>query len=241
MGTTRRSWAGVGIEERRRVRRERLLTAGTDLIGAPGGAIANVRAVCRAAELTERYFYESFTDRDTFVLEVYAHVAKQAREALASRAVLAYVAVPTPGGGQQMFGVDGTPGTEHHGTLTSTALLNALVDTYKADPQVSIHRTNFDVLSELAPYYENISGLVVFPSYTPDDILELAGMGNKVPTGITRHIISPRALRVNVPLALLAGPEPLDEKNAWWHEQFKRKLAGNEVRLYRESTYLFDE
>ena len=84
MGTTRRSWAGVGIEERRRVRRERLLTAGTDLIGAPGGAIANVRAVCRAAELTERYFYESFTDRDTFVREVYAHVAEQAREALAS-------------------------------------------------------------------------------------------------------------------------------------------------------------
>jgi hypothetical protein len=166
---------------------------------------------------------------------------EQAREALASRAVLAYVAVPTPGGGQQMFGVDGTPGTEHHGTLTSTALLNALVDTYKTDPQVGIHRTNFDVLSELAPYYENISGLVVFPPYTPDDILELAGMGNKVPTGITRHIISPRALRVNVPLALLAGPEPLDEKNAWWHEHFKRKLADNEVRLYRESTYLFDE
>lgn len=82
MGTTRRSWAGVGIEERRRVRRERLITAGTDLIGAPDGSIANVRAVCRAAELTERYFYESFADRDTFVREVYAHVAEQARDAL---------------------------------------------------------------------------------------------------------------------------------------------------------------
>lgn len=54
MDTTRRSWAGV------------------DLLGAPDGAAANVRAVCRAAELTERYFYESFTDRDTFVREVYA-------------------------------------------------------------------------------------------------------------------------------------------------------------------------
>ncbi len=166
---------------------------------------------------------------------------QHAREALASRSVLAYIAVPTPGGGQGMFGVDGTPGPEPHGTLTSTALLNALVDTYKSDPQVAIHRTSSDLVSELLPYYDDVSGLVVFPSYTPDDILELAGMGNKVPTGITRHIISPRALRVNVPLALLAGPEPLDQKNAWWHEQFKRKLAADDVRLYRESTYLFDE
>ena len=166
---------------------------------------------------------------------------QHAREALASRSVLAYIAVPTPGGGQEMFGVDGTPGREPHGTLTSTALLNALVDTYKSDPQVTIHRTSTDLVTELLPYYDDVSGLVVFPSYTPDDILELAGMGTKVPTGITRHIISPRALRVNVPLALLAGPEPLEQKNAWWHEQFKRKLAADDVRLYRESTYLFDE
>lgn len=79
----RRSWAGIGIEERRRVRRERLLAVGTDLIGTVDGSTANVRAVCRAAELTERYFYESFADRDTFVREVYAHVAGRARDALA--------------------------------------------------------------------------------------------------------------------------------------------------------------
>lgn len=83
METRRRSWAGVGIEERRRLRRERLLEVGVDLIGSTDGTAANVRAVCRAAELTERYFYESFTDRDTFVREVYAHVAGLAREALA--------------------------------------------------------------------------------------------------------------------------------------------------------------
>ncbi|MFX1757989.1 TetR/AcrR family transcriptional regulator [Rhodococcus sp. As11] len=80
--TTRRSWAGVGIDERRRLRRERLLAVGVELLGAPDRAAANVRAVCRAAELTERYFYESFTDRDTFVREVYAHVADRAHDAL---------------------------------------------------------------------------------------------------------------------------------------------------------------
>ncbi|MEU5842877.1 TetR/AcrR family transcriptional regulator [Rhodococcus sp. NPDC047139] len=87
--TTRRSWAGVGIDERRRLRRERLLAVGVELLGAAGGAAANVRAVCRAAALTERYFYESFADRDTFVREVYAHVADRARQALAQAVVSA--------------------------------------------------------------------------------------------------------------------------------------------------------
>ena len=71
--------------------------------------------------------------------------------------------------------------------------------------------------------------------------MELAERGKFVPTGITRHIISHRALRVNVPIALLCGDDPLEEKNEWWHEQIKSKLALNQIRLYQESTYLFDE
>jgi len=46
---------------------------------------------------------------------------------------------------------------------------------------------------------------------------------------------------VVVPLAFLCGDDSLEEKNAWWHEQLKAKLAANEIRLYQESTYLFDE
>jgi hypothetical protein len=167
----------------------------------------------------------------------------QARTALAARAILAYIAVPISEapGKSSVFTVDGILGTEHNDAEQSTALLNALVDTYKGDPEVSIHRTNSDSLDDLYDYYSNISGIVVFPPYTPDDILRLAQAGNKVPTGITRHIISHRALRVNVPMSLLAGDQSLDEKTAWWQEQMRLKLASNEVRLYQESTYLFDE
>jgi len=144
-------------------------------------------------------------------------------------------------GKSAVFAVDGVEGTEHNDAEKSTALLNALVDTYKSDPQVAIHRTNSDDLADLYDYYSDISGIVVFPPYTPDDILRLAQAGNKVPTGITRHIISHRALRVNVPLSLLAGDQSLAEKSAWWQEQLRIKLTSNEVRLYQESTYLFDE
>ncbi len=164
-----------------------------------------------------------------------------AREALAVRAILAYIVMPAENGRSAVYLIDGKRGTEHHGPESSTALLNATVDTYKSDPHVAIHRVNTDDLPELIEYYDNVSGLVVFPPYTPDDILRLAEAGTKVPTGITRHIISPRALRVNIPIALLTGSQSLEEKTAWWHEQLKRKLAGNEIRLYQESTYLFDE
>lgn len=82
MGTERRTWAGTGIEERRAARRDALLAAGVGLLGAEGGAAVSVRAVCRAAALTERYFYESFTDRDEYVRAVYEDVGRQARDAL---------------------------------------------------------------------------------------------------------------------------------------------------------------
>jgi hypothetical protein len=168
---------------------------------------------------------------------------KLARAALADRAILAYIAVPISDGADRsaVFTVDGLEGDEHLDTEKSTALLNALVDTYKGDSEVSIHRTNSDDLDDFMGYYDDIGGIVVFPTYQPEDILRLAGAGTKVPTGITRHIISHRALRVNFPVSLMAGPQSLDEKNAWWHDQIRRKLAANEVRFYQESTYLFDE
>ncbi len=72
----------VTLEDRREARRNSLLRAGVALLGAPDGPAVNVRAVCRAAALTERYFYESFRDRDEFVRSVYTTVGNQAQAAL---------------------------------------------------------------------------------------------------------------------------------------------------------------
>ncbi len=168
---------------------------------------------------------------------------KLARAALADRAILAYIAVPIADSPERsaVFTVDVVHGNEHLVPEKSTALLNALVNTYRGDPEVTIHRTNSDDLDDFMDYYDDVSGIVIFPPYSPDDILRLAQAGTKVPTGITRHIISHRALRVNVPVSIMSSPETLEEKNAWWHEQVRRKLAANEVRFYQESTYLFDE
>jgi AcrR family transcriptional regulator len=81
-GQRRGRWTGVPLEDRQAVRRDELLAAGVELLGSPGGPSLTVRAVCRAAGLTERYFYESFADRDEFVAAVYDHVCDTAMTTL---------------------------------------------------------------------------------------------------------------------------------------------------------------
>ncbi len=80
--TDERIWGGTTLADRRAVRRQKLLDAALDLLGGDGSPAVTVRAVCRAAQLTERYFYESFADRDALVLAVYEQVSVEASAAL---------------------------------------------------------------------------------------------------------------------------------------------------------------
>ena len=64
-------WAGLSPDDRRAGRRELLLDVAFELLGTEGWAGTTVRAVCQAAELNPRYFYESFADLDELVVAVY--------------------------------------------------------------------------------------------------------------------------------------------------------------------------
>jgi AcrR family transcriptional regulator len=77
-------WSGVPIEDRQALRRDELVAAGVTLLGGAAGPALTVRAACREAGLTERYFYESFSDRDEFVRAVYDDVCTRAMAALMS-------------------------------------------------------------------------------------------------------------------------------------------------------------
>ena len=68
------------LAERTRTRRGQLIDAGIPLIGLPEGKPVGVRDVCKAAGLTERYFYQAFGSREQYVRAVYYHVAISARE-----------------------------------------------------------------------------------------------------------------------------------------------------------------
>ncbi len=163
----------------------------------------------------------SVTDSDLF----------GARAALARREIMAYLVYP--GGDVKLL-----RGGESSGQRIT--LLNALVDTYRG--QTRIYRTDTDFLEQVLPFYEQVMAIIVFPHYTPVEIMALAREGRFLPTGITRHVIPGRALHVNVPLAILADrTRSLGEKNRWLEQWLKERMAGRGVRFYQESTFLFDE
>ncbi|HUB56120.1 MAG TPA: TetR/AcrR family transcriptional regulator [Mycobacterium sp.] len=83
-GQRSRRWSGVPLEDRQVLRRDELIAAGVQSLGGESGPAVTVRAVCREAGLTERYFYESFADRDEFVRAVYDDVCTRAMSALMS-------------------------------------------------------------------------------------------------------------------------------------------------------------
>jgi AcrR family transcriptional regulator len=88
-----RRWGGTTLTARQTARREQLVEAGVELLGTEGAAGVSVRAVCRAAKLSERYFYESFDGRDALLRAVHTQVAGEARAA-----IVAAVAGAPPGG-----------------------------------------------------------------------------------------------------------------------------------------------
>ena len=56
---------------------------------------------------------------------------------------------------------------------------------------------------------------MVFPTFRPASVLDVVRQGHKLPSGISRHVIPGRALRLNYPLSRLAQQKPRAEKNEW--------------------------
>ncbi|MET0458611.1 MAG: TetR/AcrR family transcriptional regulator [Ilumatobacteraceae bacterium] len=75
-------WAGLSADARRVERRLLLLDAAFELLGTEGSSGTTVRAVCQAARLNARYFYESFPDLDALIVAVYDRVVADLRGAV---------------------------------------------------------------------------------------------------------------------------------------------------------------
>lgn len=73
--STTRSYRGQSQEQRRAERRARLIAAAIAVYGERGYHQATVKAVCEAAGLTERYFYESFANSESLLIDSYYAVA----------------------------------------------------------------------------------------------------------------------------------------------------------------------
>lgn len=66
-----RTYGGLSMADRKRQRREQFLNAGLTVFGTTGFRSATVRSLCKEAQLTDRYFYESFTNLECLLIAVY--------------------------------------------------------------------------------------------------------------------------------------------------------------------------
>lgn len=91
--SAQRRWLGEEPDDRRAARRSRLIEAGLQIMGTEGAAATTMRATCRQAKLTERYFYESFDGRDDMLVAVFDYVVFGARDTLVTALTQAPVEV----------------------------------------------------------------------------------------------------------------------------------------------------
>lgn len=68
------------VADRVAERRSLLLDAALELLGTEGWSGTTVRAVCQAARLNPRYFYESFDDLDALVVALYDRLVGELRD-----------------------------------------------------------------------------------------------------------------------------------------------------------------
>jgi hypothetical protein len=132
------------------------------------------------------------------------------------------------------FGMPGGP--DLAGRVRAMA---SVVAAYKG--RQTIYRVQPAALEALAREYGRADALVVFPRLSKADVRAIADLPEKLPTGISRHVIPLRALRVNVDLALLQAAETTAEKQARLDQVIRARLLEHRVRVYPEPTVLYDE
>ncbi len=75
-GTDRRRYGGRSAQERAEDRRSRLVEAAITVLAAQGER-ATMTAICQQAGLTERYFYESFANREAALVAALERVSDE--------------------------------------------------------------------------------------------------------------------------------------------------------------------
>lgn len=118
--------------------------------------------------------------------------------------------------------------------------LNVLSATYTRVAKVE-RTLKTDIIS-LQHEFEGMSALVVYPVFTPEQVMQATRAENRnFPAGITRFLVPGRILRLNIPLDRLMSDRSLQEKNRWLHELLLDRQAAGAIRYYGEPVYILDD
>jgi hypothetical protein len=104
-----------------------------------------------------------------------------------------------------------------------------------------LDRISYDEFDLIEANYPHFSSLIAFPHFTKKEISSIARLKQKLPAGITRHLIPKRVLRFNLPLWVLSRDLPTEELNRRLVEMILSRIRDGRIRFYSESTFSFDE
>lgn len=125
------------------------------------------------------------------------------------------------------------------GSTTAASLLRGLVKIYGGAGE--IYRIVHNDLVDIVQREDHCPCVVMFPTFTPEEIIGVAEHQDLLPAGITRHLISGRALNMNLGLDVIGRAQPLIEKNEWLREWLTKKILDKKVRYYHEPVFIFDD
>lgn len=149
-----RRYSGLEPEERKAARRRALTAAAIELFGTQGYTATTVKQICDHAELTQRYFYESFKDRHACLAAVYDGIIDEVRDA-----TLAALGEASEFDEMALFGVRAF--VEH---FTADPLLAQIVMIEVVGVSPDLEERRYAVLSEFAElvgtvWMQNVSGV----------------------------------------------------------------------------------
>jgi len=122
-----------------------------------------------------------------------------------------------------------------------------LIETLNAFTKLYFNDYIFDrseeeiTINDLRKFTRKKGTLIEFPRFTKKQIVEIANNHDRLPAGITRHILDNRVLHVRYEIAKLMNDTQLDKRQKELEKYLINKIDNNKVRQYRESVIVFDE
>lgn len=102
-------------------------------------------------------------------------------------------------------------------------------------------RTSEIEADQYSGVFDPLSGVIVFPPFEIEEVLEIVARGQYLPSGLTRFIVASRALRINYPLARMRERATLEQKQERLEQWVAARLRARSIRFYAESTFSYDD
>jgi hypothetical protein len=106
---------------------------------------------------------------------------------------------------------------------------------------------NFDRSEQEIPFkdlknFSRKNGILIeFPKFSKKQIMRISKNKDKLPSGISRHILDNRVLHVRYDINKLKDDKNIEFKKSELDRYLLSKIDNNKVRQYRESVIVFDE